>query len=284
MRVYLALASVPLLMTAGIVQAQDVPYTPPERRVAPTEGLVAQIVPRGETPRLPNGRPDLSGNWSRGGPVDAPMELAFRPRRALYFFEPDQSVMQRGSAWNKPNYKPEYWETVFNTDFSEITADYAFHCQPKGVPRQGAPVKIVQTDDEVALFNTGYQYFYRVVPTDGRERQEVDYDFSNFGGVPIGRWEGDVLVIESVGFSGETWLSWHGYVHSDRLTVTERLWREGDVLYYNFTADDPEMLVEPWTSETFIRRLDTDPNARYDEAPMCVEEDAEALEGNYYRG
>ena len=49
------------------------------------------------------------------------------------------------------------------------------------------------------------------------------------------------------------------------MEVTERFLRQGDLLYYNFTVNDPEVLMEPWTSYTYVRRVNHNPN-RQDEA------------------
>ena len=71
----------------------------------------------------------------------------------------------------------------------------------------------------------------------------------------LARWDGDTLVVESVGFNDVTWLGWEGYFHTDEMEVTERFRREGDLLFYSFTVNDPDVLMEPWTSITYVRRL-----------------------------
>lgn len=272
-----------LLASTSPVLAEDAGnYTPLAKRVSAQEGLVAQLVPKGETPRLPDGQVDLNGVWGFEARWDTPYP-AFGSR-GLEFFEPDQVVLQRGNHWKKPHYKPELWDKVFDTDFSRIIDDPAFHCMPAGNPRLGAPSKIVQTANEVILINSSYGQQIRYIPTDGRPLTDVDADFTNFGGVGSGRWEGDTLVIESVGFTDQTWLQWTGYIHSDRMKLTERITRKGNLLYYSFVVDDPEVLVEPWVSDVFTRRLHPDPKVRFDEASPCVEQDASELGDSRYRG
>ena len=73
---------------------------------------------------------------------------------------------------------------------------------------------------------------------------------------------GDTLVVDSVGFNGVTWVGWEGYFHTDKMEVTERFTRNGDLLYYNFTVNDPDVLMEPWTSYTHVRRLNPNPRGR----------------------
>jgi hypothetical protein len=67
------------------------------------------------------------------------------------------------------------------------------------------------------------------------------------------------------------------------MEVTERFTRVGDLLYYNFTVTDPDVLMEPWTSYTYVRRLNPRP-ARQDEAPECDERDLNLLADPFLRG
>jgi len=261
--------------------AAEAEYRPPAQRVLPDEGLLAQIKPKGTTPRLADGHPDFNGVWGPG-PVDAPY-TAFGVR-SWDDFEDDQVVMQRGNPGVRPAYKPEQWDEVHNRDFGKIVDDPAFHCQSYGVPRMGMPAQIVMTPTRMVTLNSQYVATTRVVPIDGRPHTEDDIDQSTLNGIPIAHWDGDTLVIESTGFNGETWLSFTGYLHTDKMKVTERLWRNGDVLYYNFTVDDPDVLERPWTSSVFIRRLSPNPLARIEEAPPCKELDSDEIPDVYYRG
>ena len=59
----------------------------------------------------------------------------------------------------------------------------------------------------------------RILPLDGRKRDENDYQFSTRDGMGLAHWEGDTLVIESVGFSDTTWLGWEGYFHTDKMEL-----------------------------------------------------------------
>jgi hypothetical protein len=79
---------------------------------------------------------------------------------------------------------------------------------------------------------------YRVIPTDGRGHR-VNANPSDYGD-SVGRWEGNTLVIETTGFSEDTWFGEDGYFHSDAMRVTERLWREGENLVWQATVEDPK--------------------------------------------
>lgn len=271
----------PSAQRTGNLPLRDVQisYSPAGKRVSPQDGLVMQQRSSLPTPRDADGHPDLSGNWAANfpNPIGTP---AVRFNGAL---EPDQSVMQRGAQWNKPLYKPEYWEKVRSLDYSKVDVDPNFGCgKPTSVPRQNVPGRIIQKDRQIWLYNS-QENGLRILPLDGRPRDPLDAEFLTYNGMGLARWEGDVLVIESVGFNDVSWLGWEGYFHSDKMVVTERFLRQGDLLFYNFTVDDPEVLMEPWTSYTYVRKLNPNPT-RLDEAFPCDERDLELLVDPFLRG
>ena len=253
------------------------PYMPPAKRVSASDGFAAQMESKTPPPRRADGHPDLSGMWNGG------FQTAYGPNtiRATGTSEPDQADVQRSTHWNKPHYKPEYWAKVRSLDYSIVDVDPVYNCGPTGVPRQMAPAKIIQTDKEILLANGDST---RYVPVDGRKRNPEDSDEETFDGIPIGHWEGDVLVVESVGFNDISWLMWQGYFHSESMKVTERIWREGNLLFYNAKVDDPEVLAEPWTTDTVVRKLVADPMARMGEREPCHESDVNLLADKYNRG
>lgn len=266
----------------GNLPLRDVPtsYSPAGKRISPQDGFVMQQRSSLPTPRDADGHPDLSGQWGANfrNPIGTP---GLRRRGA---FEHDQGVMQRGAQWNKPLYKPEYWEKVRSLDFGKADVDPNYGCgKPTGVPRQNVPTRIVQKDRQIWLFNNVTDSGLRILPLDGRPRDPQDEQYSSWNGMGHARWEGDVLVIESVGFNDQSWLGWEGYFHSDKMKVTERLLREGNLLFYTFTVDDPEVLSEPWTSYTYVRTLNPNPT-RLDEAAPCDERDLDLLVDPYLRG
>jgi hypothetical protein len=254
-------------------------YSSAGKRVSPQDGFAMQQKPRGETPRDAEGHPDLSGTW--GAAFPNPIGVPGLRRDGA--FEPDQSTMQRGAQWNKPIYKAEYWEKVRQLDYSRVDIDPAYGCyRPVGVPRQNVPGRIVQKNKEIWLLNN-VENGLRIIPLDGRKRDENDDQFSTYNGMGLAHWESDTLVIDSVGFNDISWLGWEGYFHSDKMEVTERFLRQGDLLFYDFTVNDPEVLMEPWTSYTYVRRVAPNP-IRLDEAPQCDERDFKLLADPYLRG
>jgi hypothetical protein len=254
-------------------------YAPAGTRISPQDAYVMQLAPAGQTPRDADGHPDLSGTWT-GNLGNVFVVPGLRRNGA---FEADQSAMQRGAQWNKPLYKPENWAKVRGLDYSKVDVDPFYGCyKPLGVPRQNVPVRIVQKDKQIWLFNN-VENALRILPLDDRKRDENDFQFSTYNGMGLAHWDGDTLVVESVGFNGVSWIGWEGYFHSDKMEVTERFTRNGDLLYYNFTVTDPDVLAEPWTSYTYVRRNNPNP-ARQDEAPECSERDNGLLADPFLRG
>jgi hypothetical protein len=127
-------------------------------------------------------------------------------------------------------------------------------CFPPGVPRimlQPFPWEIVQAKDRVLMIFE-YQALTRQIFTDGR-RHPKDLE-STYMGHSIGRYEGDTLVIDTVGLNDKTWLDPMGLPHSDALHVVERLHRlDHDTLQVDYTIDDPKAYTKPWTAQRIFK-------------------------------
>jgi hypothetical protein len=80
-------------------------------------------------------------------------------------------------------------------------------------------------------------------------------------GNAVGRWEGDTLVIDSIGFIDTTWIGRGGFFHSDKMHVVEKFTRHGDAIDYEVTVEDPEVLAEPLVFPTRVIRRNTGANA-----------------------
>ena len=76
-------------------------------------------------------------------------------------------------------------------------------------------------------------------------------------GNPLGWWEGDTLVIDSVGFNGKTWIDRAGLPSSDQLHVIERISRpEQNKLRVDITVDDPKAYTKPVTGFRELVKLE----------------------------
>jgi hypothetical protein len=253
----LATASAVLIAAGGISGEVLAQAAAPAYAAAQQTNPLAKV----PTPKAVDGKPDLTGFW---GPILSPAGPGGIRKEGA--FEPDQAALQRASGWDKPLYKPEFWDKVRSLDFSKVDVDPAYHCSPPGVPRTNAPSQIIQTPTQIVLIYGGLRT--RVIPTDGRQLTPQDMDMSTFDGISVGHWDGDTLVVDSVGFNDVSWLQWQGYFHTNQMKVTERLRRQGNLLFYDFTVDDPDVLMEPWTQKTLVLRL-LPPTGRSGEADPC---------------
>jgi hypothetical protein len=262
---------------------------------APARQFTADELAARPTPRLPNGKPDLSGMWngSLAGPrgdrgiANGDEVYSVLPARDgdLDNYEYDSRLMKRTTS-DIPIYKPKYWEKVNELDLNSYKEDTGFHCMPLGVPRLGAPTKIVQKGDEAIFIHTAtfQENRLRIVPTDGKPHNPEDLLEGTWMGVPAGHWEGDTLVVDNRGFNDQSWLSAGtpglGFFHTADMRVIERLTRRGDTLRYEVRVEDPEVLAEPWTPQPKTLFLNTTPGATVQEAPYCSERDANSMTFN----
>jgi hypothetical protein len=250
------------------------------------QGAGAQNAP---TPRTADGKVDFSGVWvntaggdlkpdeqgnvtilSRGRPCHPGQEC-----KPAINFERDSGVRQRMSP-NPPLYKPEYWEKVQDLDVNGNMKDPEIKCYPEGLPRIGAPSKIVQTPTEIIFLYQSHNTF-RVIPIDGRGHDPIRSQDLTYYGDSVGKWEGDTLVIDSVGFTGESWLAWPGYFHTNNMRVVERLTRQGNTLTWQATVHDPQVLMQPWEMTPVRRNLNPNPKAVLTEDLPCEDRDQEHI-------
>jgi hypothetical protein len=84
---------------------------------------------------------------------------------------------------------------------------------------------------------------------DGRAHPDPKDLVPSYYGHSIGRWEGDTLVVDTIGFNERAWMNRDGLPHTDRLHLIERLTRlDYNTLKYEVTIDDPGAYTAPWTT------------------------------------
>src|SRR3954467_7237974 len=118
---------------------------------------------------------------------------------------------------------------------------------PTGVPRQAPyPWRIVQTSTHMFFLFEGNIHSYRQIFLDGR-KHPADPDPTWYGH-SIGRWEGDTLVVDSVGFNDKFWFDFAGHPHTEQLHVVERF-RRPDLGHLDIeaTITDPGAYTRPFT-------------------------------------
>ena len=127
-------------------------------------------------------------------------------------------------------------------------------CLPPGTPRiylQPFPVQFVQTSKEVIMLFE-YDHTVRHIFIDGRVHP-ADV-IPTYMGHSIGKWDGDTLVVDTVGFNEKSWLDRDGHPHSDQLHVVERFRRvDRDNMQIDITMEDAKALAKPWKTQLYYQ-------------------------------
>ncbi len=264
----MAIAVLALLAAAevpALAQRAPVPVAPTANSDDPA---------RKPTPRLADGHPDLNGFWAIGRGPDTPVNSEFGARTPYIKRGDARNAAAQYADPNQPPYKPELKAKVADLAKNESKVDQAFFCKPGGVPRIGPPHAIVQAPGMpiVFLYELGGGNTFRLVPTDTRTHDPNGIDLYN--GDSIGRWEGDTMVVDTVGFNEETWIGIYGWFHSTKMHVVERMSRVGDTLRYQATVEDPDIFTRPWTMNPWVS---VKTNERIIENPPCMDTDIDHL-------
>ena len=235
-------------------------------------GLCAQAQwlnqPMAEAPRTPdgkvnmagpvtrvNGKPDLSGIWQveaepRGpglfGLGESPNSRYFRD--VLADFKPgEEPLTPLGREMLRRNTQPG-------------TVGLSVRCLPDGVPHADLlpePFKIIQTPGELLMLYE-VETMFRQVFTDGRKLP--DDPSPAWLGYSAGKWDGDTLVVETMGFNDLSWLDARGHGHSEDMRVEERFHRRDyGHMEVAVTLTDPKVFTKP-VAINFVEGLlpDTD--------------------------
>jgi hypothetical protein len=155
---------------------------------------------------------------------------------------------------HEPPYTPygaERWRTV------DTSKDPTGFCLPPGPSRALTapfPLLIVQQENMIALLFE-YQSIWRAIYMDGRGHPADISDYPEFMGHSVGRWDGDILVVDTVAINERTWLDTAGHEHSAKLHLTERFRKiSDDKIEWTATFEDPVFYTKPWSvTRTFTR-------------------------------
>jgi hypothetical protein len=230
--------------------------------------------------RTADGKPDLNGIWqamgaahwdlqdhqARSGPVLELGAIAAVPA-GLSVVEGNEIPYQPwAAAKKKENY--ENW----------LTADPEVKCYLPGIPRatyMPYPFQILQTHNNDILMAYEYASASRVIKMAKTEPPPVD----TWMGQSTGRWEGDALVVDTIGFNDQTWFDRAGNFHSEALHVVERFTpKSPDFLDYQVTIEDPKVFTRPWKIQVPLYRRQ-DKNVQLMEF-KCVEFVEELMYGD----
>lgn len=181
------------------------------------------------TPRSANGKPVLAGLWRPAPGLVGDMTRGMKSGETVPF-----------QPWAEALFK----ERRANNSRDDPTAS----CVVGGVPRSdfvGYPFKILERPEMVVIMYEAV-HSYRQIFTDGR-KLPTDPNPAWFG-YSVGRWDGDVFVVESSGFNDNVWLDNAGRPATEQLKVTERFVRKNfGQMEIQVTIDDPKAYTKPWS-------------------------------------
>lgn len=194
-----------------------------------------------ETPAKPQQKvpgADLTGVWTQ-----FPRIGAFSASGGGFAFSKEEPPM---TPWAEAKFKST--KAPHTGGFTGPSDDTTLTCFPPGVPRIylfNFPMEIFQVPGRVLILYE-FGHYVRQIYTDGRQHpQDVN---PTWMGDSIGKWEGDTLVVDTVGFNDKTWIDQLGTPHSDELHLVERIRRVApDLLQIDFTFDDPKAYTKQWT-------------------------------------
>ena len=219
----IAVLTVPVLLVA---QATPPAATSPATGGAPR----AATAPPRPAPKLPNGTPDLSGVWNGGGPI-GDLAQGLPKGETIPLLPEAKKIMEARQSKDDPE----------------------ANCLPTGVPRIAPyPWRIVQTPTHVFFLFEGNIHSFRQIFINGKHPDDPD---PTWYGHSTGTWEGDTLVVDSVGFNDKFWFDFRGHPHSEKLHTVERYSRTNlGTLVVETTINDPTYYSKPFTV-TFNGRL-----------------------------
>jgi len=206
---------------------------------------IRPLPPGGPAPRLADGHVDFSGQWFPNGAGQGVSGRFGVDPAAIPQFDPKATPEER------PAFQPWALAKIKSMTPTELElSKSSVNCLPRGVPaiwlQNPYTTLIVHTPGLMAQL---YEVLnnWRVIHLDGRPLPKDPEPF--FHGNSAARWEGDTLVVESVGFDERTYIQPNGWFHSDALKVTERYTRPSmNYLIVEVTVDDPKVLEKPWKS------------------------------------
>jgi hypothetical protein len=198
----------------------------------------------GPTPHLPDGRPDFGGKG------------AWYPGFAGNIAEPQWKGVHSADKHVDVPFLPWSLE-LFNYRVETIAKnDPEARCLPVGVPRymfDPYPFQMLQFPDRVIFLFEGDNYPWRVVRLDEKFAHPANLK-PTWMGDGVGRYEGDTLVVDVVGFNGKAWLDQAGHAQTSKQHLTERYTRSDSLtLKYEVTIDDPGAYSKPWTTSNTVR-------------------------------
>jgi len=214
-----------------------------------------QQPPAGPAPRWPDGRinlgaiPGEKGVWQGDGRLVI-NQKSYEPRTTL-------------SAWIDIKDVPlQDWARALVDARHGDVLKYEPHarCKASGGPREfvtpyGFEIVDMPEQKRVYVLDIGGPHSFRIIYMDRKEH--TANLLPSYYGDSVGHWEGDTLVVDTIGFNEKFWMSRDGLPHTDRLHLVEKFSRpDSRTLKYEVTIDDAGAYTAPWTSGFNLRWTD----------------------------
>ena len=204
-------------------------------------------VPAGAQPRMPDGKPDLSGLWDHPFVIDMSKDARNDNCGARV-----KGCSQKGPGGELPMTP---WAADWIKNFDPTNYDATGHCNPMGYTRSinaPVPTEIVQTPKKIVFLHESMFAFHNVYMDGRKHPTKAEALETTWYGHSTGKWDGDTLVIDTVGpFFGtpRMLLDTAGHPMSEDLHLVERFKRlDSDHLQYDVTVEDPKYYTKPWTN------------------------------------
>ena len=172
------------------------------------------------------------------------------PRGQTNTFSPDDPQMRKGDSMPMQPWAAEKFKNTksgYGPNATAESEDPTFQCYPPGMPLIlliPFPMEVIEAKDRIIMYFE-FSNLMRQIYMDGREHPK-DL-MPSYMGHSIGRWEGDTLVVDTVGLTDKSWLDRVGHPHSDALHIVERIRRrDKDTLEFDLTFDDVKAYTQPW--------------------------------------
>jgi len=217
--------------------------------------------PAGPTPRLANGKPDLSGHWTnpytpnmagRGSVLDPSKRRADGTYEPLVIPNAGAAIAESKGVPKTVDLPYTAWGRKQWADYDPVAnGDYAGSCLPFGMSRNiNSPhgLQMVHHNDALAILFEQNTWFH-FVPTAASFKWPADLPAS-WNGVSTGRWDGDTLIVETTGFNGYTRLDTNGHPHSKEMKMINTFLRtDSNTIIHTVTVNDPKAYTVPWMNQ-----------------------------------
>ena len=206
-------------------------------------------------PRWPDGRINFSGTPTDVGNWEGPANGTI-----FFNIENGKRVVPPSSLPTNLNVDQVPFQPWAREAYMKRTSqadDPHTRCKPSGGPRMfhtpyGMEILDLRETQEVLILSVGSPHSWRVIYTDGRAHPK-DLKPSWYGH-SVGHWEGDTLVVDTIGFNERFWLTREGVPHTSKLHLTERISRPNfNQLRYEATIDDPGAYTATWSGGWNLR-------------------------------